>query len=85
MIYHSDSKSKSYQRESSRLVSLQANGKMLDAVVVEAVRDCSRCGGNHRTMIFRELNRSEKDSAGIRCNHFAICPKTKQPILMRDK
>jgi len=44
------------------------------------VDHCPRCGGEHGTMTFYELERSA-DSFGW----WALCPKTSEPLLLRTK
>lgn len=42
------------------------------------ITNCARCGGTHPEVYFWKFARPPKSHS-----HWAICPKTHQPILMR--
>lgn len=54
------------------------------------VRDCARCGDDHDGVIFAELLRPielmQRQGGGyvFKITHWASCPKTAEPILMRS-
>lgn len=51
--------------------------------IMQNVRFCARCGGHHnRRLKFKRLQRPaiELDGGKIIATHWAMCPKTKEPI-----
>lgn len=46
--------------------------------IVSTVRSCARCGDDHADLAFRKLARPSGEST-----HWAPCPKTEEPILLR--
>jgi hypothetical protein len=51
-----------------------------EPVKVALLENCARCGGRHEGLSFEPLDRPHGD-----LTHFAMCPTTKQPILMSVK
>lgn len=43
---------------------------------------CARCGQNHAKVAFKRLKRPVIDSDGTVWNYWAMCPETREPILM---
>ena len=50
-------------------------------MVVEAVKDCARCGGEHERLIFTPFTRGRPD----RYSHWCLCPASGEPILYREE
>jgi hypothetical protein len=45
---------------------------------ITEVESCARCGKNHESVFFKVFSRENP-----RYSHYAECPETKEPILMR--
>lgn len=52
--------------------------KMRRGSMIRDIHHCSRCGSTHKNMVFVKLDRACKEYT-----HWAECPETEQPILMR--
>jgi hypothetical protein len=51
---------------------------VVHVIMVEAIKGCARCGGDHSYVMFKSFTRkSDKHT------HFGICPTTQEPILMQ--
>jgi len=61
----------------AEFLSIQKKGRTL--FVELKVSNCSRCGKNHRSILFREFKQPHETGY----NSFGFCPATKDPILMR--
>lgn len=52
------------------------------------VRNCARCGQDHDALTFKQFQRpvtedKDKDNETILWTHWAVCPVTDDPILLR--
>lgn len=51
----------------------------LKTLKIKSLKACARCGGNHRNLVFKQLRRPiDLD------NFWAPCPKTREPLLLRQ-
>ena len=50
-------------------------------VTVKLIQHCARCGGTHEQMWFSKFTRPMV-FGGIVHNYWAICPETREPIIM---
>jgi hypothetical protein len=50
-------------------------------VIISSIKNCARCGGNHEDLVFNKLRRPTQTPE--KWSHWASCPKTKEPILLR--
>jgi hypothetical protein len=46
-----------------------------------SVGNCARCGKKHRPLMFKKFKRQTQSEPPS--THWAMCPTTKEPILMR--
>ena len=55
------------------------------AILVVDVGHCARCGKDHADLGFARFKRPcQKDTVnGFEWTHWAMCPETKEPILLR--
>lgn len=51
---------------------------------IGSITHCARCGEDHAEVIFRRFHSPVEDEDGTLWEWWAICPKTKEPILMRQ-
>lgn len=47
------------------------------------IRHCARCNGDHPRITFHPFKQSITDKAATEWTHWASCPETGEPILMR--
>jgi hypothetical protein len=45
------------------------------------IEKCARCGKNHRRILYKKFKRAVQ--ANVEYTHWGLCPRTKEPILMR--
>lgn len=50
---------------------------------IHNITNCTRCGGEHKEVEFKRLTNSIENSDGTLWTHWAPCPITGEPILMR--
>ena len=51
---------------------------------VPKLTNCARCGGQHKNLEFTQLKRPVAVLVAT-FTHWALCPKTKEPILLREE
>lgn len=51
--------------------------------MVDDLKSCARCGGNHDSLEFKEFKIPIKDSDKETWTHWATCPSTGDPVLMK--
>lgn len=52
-------------------------------VTVAHIENCARCGGGHEQLWFSRFTRPHIDAGtGMVCNYWAMCPITREPIIM---
>lgn len=68
-------------RKHGQLLHLQDAGKMPGAKFAHRIIDCARCGGRHRSIVFRRFTRPLQREK--RWTHWALCPRNGEPILMK--
>jgi len=49
-----------------------------DAIEVTSIRNCARCGCSHDKLTFMKLKKPSGEFT-----HWAICPQSEQPIMMK--
>lgn len=47
------------------------------------VKSCARCGNDHERLSFKRFAQSIRDNNGIEWTHWARCPQTGDPVLLR--
>ncbi len=53
-------------------------------IMIEVLRECARCGGEHRNLAFLELKRPFMGgNRSVLFTHWCLCPTTGEPILNR--
>jgi hypothetical protein len=53
--------------------------------MIVKIIDCARCGKFHRGIKFKKFTRPLQEAVLKGFTHFAICPKTKEPILLKKQ
>lgn len=48
------------------------------------IKRCARCGEDHLSVTFFSFDRPPTDVDNIAWSHWGICPKSNDPILMRQ-
>lgn len=48
-----------------------------------SIENCARCGGDHEDLTARDF-KNKPNYAGVEHRAYAICPATKDPILIRE-
>ena len=51
-------------------------------VTVQLITNCVRCGETHEKVWFSRFTRPIVDNDGTISNYWAICPVTREPIIM---
>lgn len=62
-----------------------ADKTLFDETVTTTLVHCARCGGHHDNLPFKIFTRPVMEHADIRpaYTHWAMCPESKQPILLK--
>lgn len=69
------------KRKTKRTGTLTVSVPKLHEVAV--LNKCARCGGHHLGLTFFPFMRPPKTGGRTMWTHYAPCPKTHEPILMR--
>lgn len=51
-------------------------------VAIKHIENCARCGETHENIWFSKFTRPIIDDCGVISNYWAICPVTREPIVM---
>lgn len=50
---------------------------------IELIKNCARCGKDHKELSFYKFINPIEDSDGTIWNYWILCPNTGEPILMK--
>lgn len=56
--------------------------RAMKVIDVKRLSNCARCGKNHRQLKFKKLKRPGLSHRGGAHSHWALCPTTREPIML---